>query len=339
MSEDRLDELLRGVEDDDNPFGGDSPTTAGANKPTPPAPQIGTKMGEYVSQWALGGNGRYFPIGKTEKILASGVYSPIMSGDRIGVELLPVNSDGIYTLPDMPTEEVLREVETFWNNEDRYRNHNLLYKRGILLYGPPGSGKTIAVKMLMKEIIRREGVVLLGMHMGLTIQALKILRDIEPKRSIIIVLEDIDEIINYNGEASVLSLLDGEHNVDNVLNLATTNYPERLGARVINRPSRFDRRVYVGMPNDAARECYLLRATNGNLNPEQVKQWVVDSEGMSIAHLRELVAAVYCLDQDYGEVIDRLKKMCNPVKATDDGFAHNSMGFKSGAKRASSSDN
>jgi SpoVK/Ycf46/Vps4 family AAA+-type ATPase len=129
------------------------------------------------------------------------------------------------------------------------------------------------------------------------------------RRNIILVYEDIDEIINYNGESTVLSLLDGEHNIDNVLNLATTNYPGLLGARIINRPSRFDRRIYVDMPSQPAREEYLRKACKGNLSAHDLGLWVKDTEGMSIAHLRELVAAVYCLGQDYSGVVERLKKL------------------------------
>jgi hypothetical protein len=327
-----LSELLAGAFDD--PFGEEE---SGGNSLTGATPQLGFGAGRKKSvlgntcQWAVAGDGKFLPIGKTVESVPAGVYSPFaISPSQVGLELTAINSDGIYTLPDMATEAVIKEVDTFWNNEDRYRKHNLLYKRGVLLWGPPGSGKTITVKLLMQELIKRDGIVLIGMHVGMTTSILKSLRDIEPKRNIIVVLEDIDEIINYNGEASVLSLLDGEHNIDNVLNLATTNYPDRLGARIINRPSRFDRRVYVGMPSYDARRAYLSSATGGELTEADLHKWATDTEQLSIAHLRELVAAVYCLGQPYQEVYERLRAMGKQIKTKEDGFeASKSMGFSS----------
>lgn len=244
-----------------------------------------------------------------------------------GLERSNVVTDGIYTLPDMATKSVLEEVKKFWDSEARYRKHKLLYKRGIILWGKPGSGKTIAIKLLMNELVARDGIVIIGQSIPLLILCLKALRRIEPKRNLIIVLEDIDEIINFNGESTVLSLLDGESSVDNILCIASTNFPDRLGARIINRPSRFDRRIYVGMPTAESRRAYLKQATNDGLSEADLDKWVLDSDDMSIAHLRELVAAVYCLEQPYGEVIKRLIDMASQVKSIDE-FTKAKMGFK-----------
>ncbi len=279
------------------------------------------------TQWALGGNGKYVPVGATVERLPAGIYETFANPGSWGLEKSTIASDGIYLLPDMATETVLKEVKKFWSSEAQYRKHNLLYKRGLLLWGPPGSGKTIAIKLLMNDLVKQDGIVILAQSVPLLILCLKAIRRIEPKRNLIVVLEDIDEIINYNGESSVLSLLDGENNVDNILHLATTNYPERLGARIINRPSRFDRRVHVGMPSKEARKAYLEKATNGGLSSDQLETWVTDTHNMSIAHLRELVAASFCLDQPYKEVIERLKDMATQVKPTDE-FTKARMGFK-----------
>jgi hypothetical protein len=281
---------------------------------------------ETHTQWALAGNGRFTPVGMTQPELPAGIYEPFATPGMWGLELIKVSSDGIYMLPDMATEDVIGEIKKFWASEPKYRNHGLLYKRGIIMCGPPGGGKTVAVKILMNELVKRNGIVINAQNIPLVIMCLKAVRRIEPSRPLIVVFEDIDEIIQANGESGVLSLLDGENSVDNVVNLATTNFPDRLGARIINRPSRFDRRVYVGMPNDASRKAYLQKATHEGLTEQTLTQWVLDTKDMSIAHLRELVAAVYCLDQPYENVLERLKAMSVPMK-TGEGFKEKSMGF------------
>lgn len=283
------------------------------------------------TQWAIGGNGKFSPVGATIATLGPGIYEPFAQPGMWGLEALPVQSDGIYELPDMATQTVLQEAQKFWDCEPKYRAHKLLYKRGIILTGPPGGGKTVTVKILMAELVRRGGIVVVISNVNLAIAALKAIRRIEPKRNLIVVMEDIDEIINVNGEAAVLSLLDGENNIDNVLNLATTNYPERLGGRIINRPSRFDRVIRVGMPGPESRKVYLQKTTDGKLTDNQLDLWVADTDGMSIAHLRELVASVYCLDQPYEEVRDRLKAMANQPKGEEE-FRGRNMGFNRARK-------
>jgi SpoVK/Ycf46/Vps4 family AAA+-type ATPase len=214
-------------------------------------------------------------------------------------------------------------MQKFWDMEDRYRKHGLLYKRGILLFGPPGSGKTATIALLNKILLDKAGVVVMCDHPKITSLGLEALRRIEPERRIICIMEDIDEIIEKYGEHDLLALLDGENQVDRIVMLATTNYPDKLGARIVNRPSRFDERIFVGMPTPAARHKYLTNIL-GEGATENIDKWVADTDGLSIAHLREMTAAVRCLDQDYDVVLKRLKSMKHKMKS-DEG-----MGDKTG---------
>src|ERR1051325_7007958 len=218
-------------------------------------------------------------------------------------------------------------METFWASADRYRALGLIHKRGVLLWGPQGSGKTVTVQLLMSRLIARNGIVLLFGNPQISLAVLPMIRRIEPERPLIVVMEDIDEMIGSYGEHDILSFLDGEKQIDNVVQIATTNYPERLGARILNRPSRFDERIFVGMPSPESRRTYLDRAierSGRQIGTAELDRWRDETEGLSIAHLRELVAGVLCLNEPYEMVLGRLRVMNDRPKPVE-GFAHMTM--------------
>ena len=239
-------------------------------------------------------------------------------------------SDNIVQLPETANVRVLDGMKKFWSSKHKYEKFGFVYKRGILLWGPPGSGKTVTINLLMKELISLGGIVLLCSDPELMEVMLQRIRVMEPNRPIIVVMEDLDEMIERHQEHSILSMLDGENQISNVVYIATTNHPERLGARMVNRPSRFDERIFVGMPSENARRHY-LRFAASELGEEDLDMWVKDSKYFSIAHLRELVAACYCLDQEYKKVLKRLQSMTEKPKFVD-GFRKGNTGFGIGVK-------
>jgi ATP-dependent 26S proteasome regulatory subunit len=101
--------------------------------------------------------------------------------------------------------------------------------------------------------------------------------------------------------------LDGTDTADNIIYLATTNYPERLSPRIL-RPGRFDRKIEVPYPPDAGREAYLkLKLQDEDVSPEQLQKLVKATKGFSFGHMRELVSSVWCLGQPLKDVLNRLK--------------------------------
>lgn len=262
------------------------------------------------SQWQILPNGRFTASGMTDATLPVGAYTVNMS-PAVGLyfERKRMLTDTLIDLDESNSLRVIDGIKRFWTKREKYNTKGILFKRGVLLWGPPGSGKTATVALLVEDLISQGGIVLLVQHPELAVMALTQLRKIEPDRHLIVILEDVEEIIQSFGEHHLLALLDGEHQTENVVNIATTNYPEQLGARIINRPSRFDEVIKIGMPSARMREQYLWHVLGDDHAKHPVASWVRQTEGMSIAHLKELVVAVTCLDQSAEEVIERLKSM------------------------------
>ncbi len=284
---------------------------------------------EYT-QWAVLPNGTYSSIGATCARLPVGAYCLENTPSGLFFVAKKILTDTLIDLGNSNSRRIVEGIRLFWMRKERFEERGILFKRGILMWGPPGSGKTATLALLVEDLIRQGGIVLLVQAPSSAVQALRRLRKIEPDRPLIVILEDVEEIIQLHGEHDLLALLDGEHQTDNVVNIATTNYPEMLGARIINRPSRFDEVVKIGMPSEEMRAMYLEHLLRDEHGRYPYRRWVEETAGMSIAHLKELVVAVVCLEQDEDEVIARLKTMKSAPRST---MYEESVGFGAMAQK------
>lgn len=269
-------------------------------------------------QWVKS-NGGFQPVGPTVKHIPAGAYVARNSMTGPYLEPRDLVVDQIVELPDNPTSGVIRVIRKFWGLRQKYEDHGLIFKRGILLYGPPGSGKSVGINILANELIASGGIVLFMHDVGATDHMLHKIRAIEEGTPIIVIMEDIDSYLT-GYEEEILALLDGENQINNVCYVATTNYPEKLPRRLVNRPSRFDERVYIPMPSFASRRAY-LEAVAGSIMPlpdETIDKWASDTKDFSLAHLKELVVAVTCLEQPYESVLLRLCEMAKFISSEDE---------------------
>jgi len=274
------------------------------------------KMNKYT-QWAIHGGGKFTPALETTIELEPGYYE-LGVDNHIGtfMEKRDVNTDELYELPSAELIDIIEDIEKFWQRKDKYTQYNFVHKRGILLYGEPGCGKSATIQLITKYLIERMGGIVINITDGDEVDyysnMIGKIRMVEPTRPLIVIFEDIDTIASEGSytTSTILNLLDGIKQIDNVVYIATTNHPEKLEDRITNRPSRFDRRYEIELPNEEVREAYIHnKLTEDDLKNVNIDMWVKETEGFSLAHMRELVISVITMDNSFEDTIARLKGM------------------------------
>ena len=270
-----------------------------------------------VTQWRRDDNGTFWGVGETCPTLPPGIYDPVQVPNA-GLAWCPVEArdDMLLRFPGSDGARVVEEIELFWTQEEAFARYSLPFKRGILLHGPPGSGKSSTLRLVAESVVERGGYVLLFSRPTTLVTAVRMLRSAHPEASVVVLMEDLDAILHNGDESSVLNLLDGAEQVHRVVFLATTNYPELLKDRIANRPSRFDRRVLIAPPTAETRRMYLdtLVCEGDDFD---LDRYVKDTADMSLAHVKELFVATAILGADYDLTLKELRSMSTRAHSTD----------------------
>jgi len=272
------------------------------------------------SSWTQLKGDEFAPAFPTVPLIPCGLYeirwnSSVQSNTLIKQ---PIHVDELYELPSVEIQSILEDIECFWNKRDTYKTYNFVHKRGILLYGEPGCGKSGIVQLCVKHIIEKKNGIVINIkdedEVRYFSEFIPVLRSIEPDRPLIVILEDLDAIAGEDrySTTKLLNILDGIKQIENVVYIATTNYPEKLQERITNRPSRFDRRYQVEMPSAEIREAYIrAKLTVDDLAKIDLPQWIELTEAMSLSHLKELVISVIVMGKSFADAISQLTDLKN----------------------------
>lgn len=275
-----------------------------------------------LTQWASAGPNKFIAVGSTEGQLEPGLYHIEWDNNGNPVFCLDKNNvDGLLRFEDSQAETIMAEIAAFWGTADAFKKYHFLHRRGFLFYGPAGSGKTCLVQLIVADIIARGGLVFLGNQPNALASALRNYRMVEPERHVVCLFEDIDAIIDNEGDMAILSMLDGEHQIDHVLNIATTNYPEKLDRRLVGRPRRFDNVIHIGMPNESIRRQYFTQKFQIGDASDDLDKWVESTDEFSFAAMADLVISVKCLGQPFDSTVEKLRGLLdkNPSSSEDRG--------------------
>jgi len=260
-----------------------------------------------LAQWTNGARG-FSPSPASAPSLPAGSYTVAQTQESVVFIPQAISADELVVVANSTHGKVIAAVRDFWKLREKFLSHGMMHKRGILLYGPPGCGKTSTSRILAQQLVKEDGgVVVWGGELSSLVVALKAFREVEPDRPLVVVREDVETDIHSYGQL-LLALLDGEWSVDRCVFIGTTNSPEQLPPTLLNRPSRFDMRFEIELPTEAQRLAYLeSRDPDDDLFRVQLASWAKKSEGFSFAHLRELFVSVVCFGHGVDDSIKRLQ--------------------------------
>jgi hypothetical protein len=212
-------------------------------------------------------------------------------------------------LPSGLLERVERESVGFAAHADRLRAAGRHLKRGMLLHGSPGTGKTLTAMYLASRMPDRTVLLITGRSMGLLEQACAMARALQPAT---IILEDVDLIAEERTRQSggcapllfeLLNQMDGLADDADILFVLTTNRPDLLEPALAARPGRIDQAVEVPLPDSECRRRLFELYGGGMKVSAPIAPYVERTAGASAAFIRELLrkAALFAAD-DGGEL-------------------------------------
>ncbi len=207
----------------------------------------------------------------------AGGNSLMFNSGKANAKVYVSSSDGIH-FSDVEgvdeAEDNLREIVDYLQNPDKYKEIGASMPKGLLLVGPPGTGKTMLAKAVAGEsnvpFFSMSGSEFVEMFVGMGASKVRdLFRQAKEKAPCIVFIDEIDAIggkRNAGGPGSndereqtlnqLLTEMDGFEANNGVIILAATNRPEALDP-ALTRPGRFDRRVPVELPDLKGREAIL----------------------------------------------------------------------------------
>jgi len=228
------------------------------------------------------------------------------------------------------------DVTGFFDNREIYATYGVPWKRGIILHGLPGNGKTISIKAAINTLYARPDHV-----SALYVKSFKtncytlqhsirsIFEKARESAPCLLVFEDLDSLVTDEVRSYFLNEVDGLESNDGILMIGSTNHLEKLDPAISKRPSRFDRKYQYRLPGPSERVSYAqywqkkLLAGKAVEFPEELCDIIAQmTDGFSFAYLKELfVMAALSLFRGDSDPEDGEEKKVNGVdgKATEDG--------------------
>lgn len=202
-------------------------------------------------------------------------------------------------------KQELVEIIEYLKEPERFERAGANPVGGVLMYGPPGNGKTLLAKAIAGEadanFLEQEASSFVQIYVGTGAMAVnQLFEEARKLRPCVIFIDEIDALGMDRNEMSsgderaqavnaLLTQMDGFHDNTGIVVVAATNRKEKLDPALL-RPGRFDRKVRVGLPNKNDR--YEILSVHAKKIPDMradLQLWASKTEGYSGADLASLV--------------------------------------------------
>jgi cell division protease FtsH len=215
-------------------------------------------------------------------------------------------------LPKKTKDLIKMRVNEMFDLKEYLDANEIPLKGGVILAGPPGTGKTVICKILASEL---NYTIIYAMpdHLARTGDIKRVCEMAKDLAPCVLIIEDIDYIAeereysrNAGGVIELMNYLDGVQEFSNVITLATTNAQDKIENALKNRPGRFDRVIQVPTPDEDCRE-KMLQVFSSKFKLQDDIDWdlLIDkTDKLSGAHVKDLVktAALYAIrEKSYDE--------------------------------------
>lgn len=254
--------------------------------------------------------------------------------------LPPVSRDQII-LPAGIIDRVERLTIHFGEVREKLLAAGRHLKRGLLLHGPPGTGKTYTAMYLASAMKDRTVLLLTGRSQGLLQSCAAMARTLQPA---MVVIEDVDLIAEERSRQTgcstpllfeLLNEMDGLADDCDVIFLLTTNRPDILEPALAARPGRIDQAIEIPLPDaDCRRRLFDLYARGTDMQLSDADRFIARTEGASAAFIKELLrrAALFSIDgRDKVQISDaHLDMALHELVAEGGTLTQSLLGFSGG---------
>lgn len=206
-------------------------------------------------------------------------------------EDIPYTQDQSWNDLFLPKEiktEIKHIVEGFLSSKDFYYKNKICWKRGILMFGPQGNGKTSIIRTIISNYNFKPITISTGSGDDAMQEAFAYAETQSPS---LLYIEDLDSLLEGSINLSLfLNLMDGINSNNGLLVIATANDISKLPLSITDRPSRFDRKIEVKLPTQRMAYIYLKNWFSNIITTAQIKELskLIAKYKFSYASIKEL---------------------------------------------------